>query len=533
MSCITKQHIGKYIYLYESTSYWDKEKGARNKKVSIGRMDPKTGEPIYKPEYLARLSTTGQEQAAHSPEGPSHQALLQILDSTKDFGVSYFLLAVSNKLGVSHALEEALPQCWQQVLTLACYLVACDKAVMYCDDWVACNDGFDVGDMSSQRISELLATITCQESWAFYRAWHRHIREQEYIALDITSISSYSQQITDCEWGYNRDHEKLPQINLCMLLGEVSRLPVFQSIYSGSLKDVSTLDSVVAEFTSTVGEGEYRFVMDKGFFSARNVNKLLAREGCKFLISVPFTGKFALSQIESEAKDIDQLKHVIHTSGAPIRGVCKLRTWGTQGAKLYTHVTFDPERAIKARNELYEYVTRLQELALRDPNNKDAAKDIKKFLIVRKSASASGGLTVNIREDVVEKTLKTSGWLVLLSNHICDPQAALDTYRMKDVVEKGFLKYKNNLGLDRLHVHSDVRMQNKIFVSFIALLLASHIHNRMAQKQLYKRWTFERLLIILTKLKAFTVSGNRILRPLTKEQQDIFDAFDIPVPNAC
>ena len=56
MSSITKQRIGKYIYLYESTSYWDKEKGPRNKKVSIGRIDPKSGEPVYKPEYLTRVA---------------------------------------------------------------------------------------------------------------------------------------------------------------------------------------------------------------------------------------------------------------------------------------------------------------------------------------------------------------------------------------------------------------------------------------------------------------------------------------------
>lgn len=62
-----------------------------------------------------------------------------------------------------------------------------------------------------------------------------------YIALDITSISSYSQLMKSCEWGYNRDHENLPQINLCMLFGEESMLPVYQTAYTGSLKDVTTL----------------------------------------------------------------------------------------------------------------------------------------------------------------------------------------------------------------------------------------------------------------------------------------------------
>jgi transposase len=53
-------------------------------------------------------------------------------------------------------------------------------------------------------------------------------------------------------------------------------------------------------------------------------------------------------------------------------------------------------------------------------------------------------------------------------------------------VEKGFWKYKNSLGLERLRVHSDERAQNKTFIAFIALILASHVHNTMKNKELYK-----------------------------------------------
>jgi len=533
MSSITRQRIGKYIYLYESTSYRDKEKGPRNKKISIGHIDPETEKPVYKPEYLARQacsSTPNPQSTGHDSDDFLHRELIEALDSIKDYGVSYFLLAIATKLGLLGVLKQSLVRYWKEIWALVCYLVVCDKAVMYCEDWLSSNDGFDVNDMSSQRVSELLMSITCQERKQFYQAWHKLISEQEYIALDITSVSSYSKQITECEWGYNRDNENLPQVNLCMLFGETSKLPVFQTMYSGSLRDVSTLDATIAEFTATVGSGEYRFVMDKGFFSAKNVNMLLQRHNCKFLMPVSFTSKFALSQVDSEAKDIDRISHVIHTSGAPIRGVCKLRAWGSNGKKLYTHVYYDPEKALSARNELYEKVSRLQELALRDPGNKEAAAAIKKFLIVRKSTKTKDGFTVNIRDDVVEQVLKTAGWLVLISNHISDPQEALDIYRIKDVVEKGFWKYKNSLGLDRLRVHNDERAQNKIFVSFIALLLTSYIHNVMDKKQLYKRWTFERLILVLAKLKTFTVNGSRILRPLTKEQKDIFDAFGIALP---
>ena len=63
-------------------------------------------------------------------------------------------------------------------------------------------------------------------------------------------------------------------------------------------------------------------------------------------MSVPFTNKFAKNQVESERKDIDKIENVILTNGSPIRGIHKLRAWGG-GAKLNTHVFFNPEKAIK------------------------------------------------------------------------------------------------------------------------------------------------------------------------------------------
>ncbi len=60
-------------------------------------------------------------------------------------------------------------------------------------------------------------------------------------------MSPYLELLQDVEWGYNRDQEHLPQVSLCMLMGETSRLSIYQVLYSGSLKDVSTLDTALAK----------------------------------------------------------------------------------------------------------------------------------------------------------------------------------------------------------------------------------------------------------------------------------------------
>lgn len=46
----------------------------------------------------------------------------------------------------------------------------------------------------------------------FYKKWAALRTEREYMALDITSVSSWSELIQYVEYGYHCDHEKLPRI---------------------------------------------------------------------------------------------------------------------------------------------------------------------------------------------------------------------------------------------------------------------------------------------------------------------------------
>ena len=545
MSSITKQRIGKYTYLDESVSYWDAEnKRPDNKKTRIGKVDLLTGEPVYKQEYLDRLVSEGKSieglkvwdkaKEARGAIGGGYrnemEAAQSILDSVKVFGVVYFLRELSEKIGLLGILRDSLPNVWQEVFALACYLIAENRAVMYCEEWMSSNTGLDSVGMSSQRISELLAAFGCAERNSFYHSWHRLIREQEYVALDITSVSSYS-QMESCEWGYNRDGEDLPQVNICMLFGEDSKLPVYQAVYSGSLSDVTTLKATISEFTALVGDTDLMVVMDKGFFSEKNIKMLLGNgeDGCRyrFLICVPFSSKLAKEHVENERADIDRVENVVLTSGAPIRGVHVLRDWGV-GMDLNVHAFFNPVKALKEKNEIFGYVASLAREAASDPFDVNRVAEYAKYLNISKN---SREVAISIRDDVINKSLATTGWFLLLSNHIDDPQVAHDIYRMKDVVEKSFAQYKNHLGLGRLRVHSDVRMQNKIFIAFIALIIASAIHETMKRKELYKNMTLDSLILTLAKLKSATVSGKEILRPMTKEQTDILKAFDIRLPD--
>jgi transposase len=528
MSSIVPVKVGRHTYLYESYSYRDAKGKPQNKRRTIGKLDPVTGLPLYKPEYVERMAQEGT---------PVDTSLLQEVFSAEEIsrssirerGVFYLLNEIASGCGLLDALEESNPRHWQKLFVLACYLVASGDPFLYCENWVKATECLPVGSLSSQRISELLSRVTHGERQGFYQAWSRLRREQEYLALDITSLSSYSRLIEEVQWGYNRDGEELPQINLCLLLGETSRLPVYQHVYSGSLKDVTTLEHTLATFDGLTDGKPALLVMDKGFYSQRNINWILDKKHYQFLIAVPFTAGIAQKNVASEAKDIDQINHTIVLGKDSLRGVTKNRVWNANH-NLYVHVYYHALKAKGIQESLFAYVTTLKDEAKANPEKALDHSESRKYLHIRRSEKQQDGYTITVRQEVIDNQLKHAGWMVLISNHVSDAKEALEIYRDKDVVEKGFLRYKNSLDLGRLRVHQSESMHNKNFVGFLSLILLSVIHQKMVKQDLYKKMTLKQLLLTLSAIRVQEINGVKIQSPLTRQQQDIYKALGVKVP---
>ena len=145
---------------------------------------------------------------------------------------------------------------------------------------------------------------------------------------------------------------------------------------------------------------------------------------------------------------------------------------------------------------------------------------------------ANGEAPVATREDVVARELRTAGWLVLVGSDTDNAQSACNFHRMKDVAEKVFWKYKNSFGLHRLQVHNNERVENKLFIGFISLILQSAIYQTMKAQGLFAKTTFDKLILTLAKLKSASISGKSILGAVAKSQRTIFDAFGLSVPES-
>ena len=121
--------------------------------------------------------------------------------------------------------------------------------------------------------------------------WIEQLDKPKSLILDTTSHSTEAQQIIDAEWGYNRDCERLPQVNLSLVMEREHRLPLYYRTLSGSIPDIASLGKT-AQILRELGLNEFSFVLDHGFHSHDNlVELIMVKED--FTIGVPLTSQQA------------------------------------------------------------------------------------------------------------------------------------------------------------------------------------------------------------------------------------------------
>ena len=440
--------------------------------------------------------------------------------------MTVLLNQIAKETGLDTVLPRIFPQDSAAILTCAYYLVSEGQALSRAEQWSRHTLTPCGGVLADQRISELLLRITPSLTEEFFKAWIDWNRSQEYYCMDITSVSSYSELNSFVSYGYNRDGEDLPQINLLMVTGQESHIPLFYRPLPGSIKDVSTLDESLQRL-ELVDVKVLHLVMDKGFYSEANVLALYARH-IRFVIGVPFTASLAKDAVERHrGEDMTSCANYIEVLGDELFAVSEYITWNHH--RMYLHTYFDPVKAAadekkfghKIRCEYQELVS--GELV------KEHQKDYERFFTVHETPVR--GRKVEYNQAVIDAHKKnTVGWFVLATNDIKDPEKALEVYRLKDAVEKNFDDMKNDLDMNRLRIHSAQAMDGRLFIQYIAEILLSRIRTVMKASGEFKNHSTQEIIDELKSVRQVTVEKkrSRIITALTAFQKRIVSIFHLP-----
>lgn len=507
-------------YVYSVQSYWDKEKKApRNKQVCIGKLDKATGEVI--PSKRKHKTETPA-----SPEFPKSETKATV----RIAGPNLLLDKLVKDTGLGNALKRCFPAMNDDILSLVYFIVQKGLPLSRSETWSTGHLHPSGKQLASQRISELLRSITEDDRQKFISLWLEKMTEHDYLCYDITSISSYASSNEYVKYGYNRDCEDLPQINLAMLFGQKSRLPAYYRRMQGNISDVATLKTTMKSL-DFLGANSMHFILDRGFYSENNVNDLLARRH-HFTMAVPSGRKWIENYIDRHYESISSLEnyHQINDTET-LFAVTNLHKWGENGRRTYLHIYYNAHQAAEEFDKFTRKLLHYKQ-ELETGNRIDAHEEhYARFFTVKETPKR--GLRVSFNDAAIQQHRKRyAGFFAILSTSIKDPMEALRIYRAKDVVENSFDDLKNQLDMKRLRMHSSAAMDSRLFIQFLALILICQIRNTIQDNKILKNLTVREIMENMETLVKITYSDRygQLYTETSPMQREIMQAFGIVIP---
>ncbi len=543
-----------YVYVGDRVPSGKDGKTMHPKSRCIGRIEtsedgqselmPNTAYYELTGQALPELAVTegaGRKPRRRKPENSAEMKP----DSEIAMGYGIAIMLLSAELELTGALLKAFGDTLgKRILCLAAFL---------CEDMRSSFDGLD--EFIAARLSgtdfgvafdrleagQALADITPEKAGEFYTLWNKAHPAEKEIFYDVTSFSAYSGNIIRAHYGYNRDHDDLPQINQGLFCDRETGLPLFMCSYDGSLNDKSNFNNALKraqEHGAGIGRDRRKIciVTDGGFSSADADWSHYA--GYDVIIGVSADCRKDVREAykvwtkgltESARADSWEMDESCYISAA-----IPFRLGNLDGELMMyrdLHLEYDKRKQLSRirdskRRELDETP------AAPEDNFQKWAESFAPYFKVSKDLGRKGFIYEEDKEAFREKcALCGKVTIFARRNHIkITPRETLKIYRSKESAEDCFDTAENGLSDKRLHVPGDRQRDGKLFVMFVALILKRVFTRRI--EQYLKENSLSAAIKELEGIKFYKAKrgakdGWRLKDSITQTQREILEHLDL------
>ena len=500
----------KYVYKYTG-HYRNEEKKCRHNAKMIGKYDPASGRMYPNAQYFETYNL---------------EPLLPDLEIW-DYGYSYLALKAAKDTGVFGCLSQVFGAKAMDIVVMAAYMIREGNVMDGIDDWLPRNFFPGYGKiLTSNSTSDIFASLTARQRHDFFKLWVGIALGDGTVCYDVTSISSYSEQMTDVERGYNRDGDDLAQFNLGMFCNERTKLPIYYNRYNGSITDKANLSYALAN-ANAMGIKKVKVIADGGFWSEECVASL--KECCEaFVLGMPMYLK------ESE-KAVDACRGGIEKYSNALSGhrniYCMSSDVAVYGVAGRVMVYLDTWNRVSQCGDLSDDIDRLR--AELQSLKKYPARKLKrygKYFDITKHGKG-GGFDFVANHSKIEELRKNKGFFLIFTNDIAaTPEDILGHYRANDADEKLFHQIKVYMDGDRIRTHNQETTDGKTFVTFIACLIRTYMLGKLSKYLPANSTSMKKAYNQLSNIMIMSNDGRlRLIKALTKKQKQILSAFDAEV----
>ena len=560
MAYIVKQpasHGRIIIYLAESRHI--PGKGARQIRTYLGSLDTKSNELILNakakepnPEVLELLKAKGIAYGNRKADGPGRKhtrkaspsmqkQLMSDLEKSDVFEVGrvncFNFLATES--GLLSCLEKTFGDISKRILSAAIYQASEAMPLYLAGEWAS-----DIGNqdgMSSSTLSRMIDALGSDSALlsTFFTHWIEACGKPTSVIHDTTSLSSYSDSIDEVEWGYNRDGESLPQVNMALVVAKDSNLPIWFRMISGSIPDVASL-KLTCTILKSLGLKQFSFSLDRGYFSRTNLIEMIENK-IGFTIGVPTTQTQATNLILAHKALLESTESSFLYNGKRMRHTtCEYQITNHDKSltKLSGHLFLDLERRESITGRMETTILELdklgsnQEFKTRLEAEAWITEKARKLTHYFKIMGNENKWIISRDTDAITQAISTAGVaLILSSKNSLKAEEVLDDYRCRDIAENVFDTVKNGIGLHRLRTSSSTQANGRLFLAFIAVILRALIESKLKKSNLLSKYSVDESLAILKKIKQIKLlDGTVVNLEIPKKARIIQEAIESKVP---
>ena len=468
---IERRQANGDIYVYEVTTLYNPTK-RYNEHVSS--------------KLLGKKSSNGQELLPTRPrKAPGTTAVAAI---RKTVGVTDILEWIGKESGIDDdVLSSADKGTAQKIISIARFWMANpDKTIRRIEEWqishtIPYQEGLSE-DTCYLLMKQLGQDITVSQKYFQYRASHAPSRAS--VAVDSTTVSSYSELLNDVRYGYNKDGNGLAAVKMLTLFSLSDHQPIAFSRQPGNIPDVISVLNALKQL-SVLGMEKPLLVLDGGFFSEENILGFLQAH-VKFLMRGQLDSKWILPELEpllaemeipSHACPEDPSKYCVTKRISHLFSYERKRTRGsiqkgdiiTEEHRLYLHLVLDIDKArldtALLMKDIQHVKKQLEQGLAPSLLTKAETRLADRYLVIR---NVRDRLIITLNDKAIMKATRFYGYFVLVSNEKMSAFDALREYRLREKTEEGFRLDKQYNDAHVTRSKSTESLEGRFFCQFVA-----------------------------------------------------------------
>ena len=509
-----------YVYFTEKVVYSPEKKRSSPRRVYIGKLNDE-GNLLPNQNYIDIFGAV-EERVDPYERGDFISA-----------GLHCAVDDIARKLQLRELLESIFGENSKKILDIAMYMIAVQDNAMYCfEDYGYCHSLFNGVNFSDSSIGRLFDEITVKNIDLFIKSWiNIYAKKDIYVSYDSTNMNSVAGNLELVEYGHAKDNSDLPQVNVSLGYNQTDNLPLMYEIYSGSIIDNTECQKMV-DRAVYYGCENIGFILDRGYFSIENI-KYFERHGFDYILMTKGNARFvqeAVNEVGAVLKN--GVTHYLPEY--EIYGTTVEKELFSAGHKQYVHVYYNGVQAEKEKIQFNSQLGKIENTLSKKIEEKiQRREDVKTYETYYRMKFDDNGYFLNYqrKDKNIKETVDRMGYFVIVTSKKMNAEQALNIYRDRDAVEKVFRMEKSYLGCDVFRVHTTDKLESKMFVSFIALIIRNEISKKT--KKLYQsnrsEYTIQKIVQQLERLGLTRLSDEKYHERynLTSRQKKILNALEI------